>query len=343
MAFFHQLEGLLRYGPGISSLATSDSVPPDEGSHVFYSWIGTVARPPSGGRTGGLVTSRKVSPGYFRVLDIPIIQGEGFRQAELNSSDRFIVLSHLLAARLFPGQNAVGKRVQFDDFDNKGKPNPSWRTVVGVAADVKNGGLAGEEEPEYYTLRQNRAKDWQNNWGKTQIFILRTSLPPELMSRWVRSIVAKLDPIVLVNIETLSERVSKLEDRPRFETALLGFFSATGLLLAVIGLYGVIAFLVVQRTQEIGVRMALGASQFSILRLILWQGARLIALGGMVGLVAALALSRLLKSMLFSVGPHDPVTFLGVALLLALMGLLATLVPARAAMNVNPMVALRHE
>jgi ABC-type antimicrobial peptide transport system permease subunit len=137
--------------------------------------------------------------------------------------------------------------------------------------------------------------------------------------------------------------VSTLADRPRFATALLGFFAFTGLLMAVIGLYGVIAFIATQRTQEIGVRMALGAGRFDILRLITWEGVRLIALGGIVGLGTALGMSRLLKSLLFSIGPHDPISFIGVALLLTLVALAATLIPARAAMKVEPVVALRYE
>jgi ABC-type antimicrobial peptide transport system permease subunit len=172
---------------------------------------------------------------------------------------------------------------------------------------------------------------------------VRTNLPPEVMSSWIRAQVAKLDPVVLVNLETLNRRVSTMAARPRFETALLGFFAATGLLIAVLGLYGIVSFIAIQRTQEIGVRMALGASRFNILRLILWQGGRLIAIGGLVGLGTALALARVLKGMLFSIGPYDPLSFMSVALLLAVVALAATLILARSAMNVDPMVALRHE
>jgi putative ABC transport system permease protein len=137
--------------------------------------------------------------------------------------------------------------------------------------------------------------------------------------------------------------VSKLADRPRFETALLGFFAFCGLLMAVIGLYGVIAFVVAQRTQEIGVRMALGATRMNILRLIAGQGVRLIALGGAVGLVAAVLTAQLLKSLLFHVAPRDPVTYAAVAVLLGIVALVATLLPARAAMKVEPVVALRYD
>jgi ABC-type antimicrobial peptide transport system permease subunit len=141
----------------------------------------------------------------------------------------------------------------------------------------------------------------------------------------------------------LNDQVSKLADRPRFETALLGFFAFCGLLMAVIGLYGVIAFMAAQRTQEIGVRMALGATRLDILRLIAGEGIRLIVLGGVLGLGAALAAAQLLKSLLYNVGTHDPATYAAVALLLAVVALAATLIPARAAMRVEPVEALRCE
>ena len=164
-----------------------------------------------------------------------------------------------------------------------------------------------------------------------------------MTSSGVRSQIAHLDPTVPVTTETLNDQVSKLADRPRFETALLGFFALCGLLMAVIGLYGVIAFVATQRTQEIGVRMALGATRSDILRLITSEGVRLIVLGGVVGLGAALGTAELLKSLLFNVGPRDPLPYAAVALLLAIVALVATLIPARRAASVDPMQALRTE
>jgi ABC-type lipoprotein release transport system permease subunit len=221
--------------------------------------------------------------------------------------------------------------------------NAPWFTVIGVAANVKNGGLTGEQEPEYYMLRRNRAEDWEGRgvWGKTSVIVIRTSMPPEAMSRWIRSQVATLDPTLPVDIATLRQRVSKLADQPRFETALVGFFAATGLGLAIVGLYGVISFLVAQRTQEIGVRIALGASRGNVLRLVMGKSLRLIFWGTLIGLLSALAVSRVLSSLLFSIGPHDPVTFAFVTVLLVLVALAATLIPARSATRVDPIVALR--
>jgi len=243
-----------------------------------------------------------------------------------------MVLSQLLAARLFAGENPTGQRVQPG-------PDEPWYTVVGVAANVKNAELSGAGEPELYELRRNSGEDWNSH----TVIILKTSLSLPATLQWVRSQIATIDPTVPVDLETMNESVSRLADQPRFEAALLGFFALAGLLMAAIGLYGVTAFMVTQRTQEIGVRMALGATRTDILRLVGCDGARLLVLGGALGLAAALAVSRILKSLLFSVGPHDPVSFAVVAVILALVGLVAALVPARAAARVDPTVALRCE
>jgi ABC-type antimicrobial peptide transport system permease subunit len=173
--------------------------------------------------------------------------------------------------------------------------------------------------------------------------VVSSVLPQSTVAPWVRTQLAQIDPTVPMEIETLSETVSRLADRPRFETALLGFFAFCGLLMAVIGLYGVVAFAVAQRTQEIGVRMALGATRINVLKLIAIEGIWLIVLGAVVGLAAALGSARLLKSLLFGVAPHDPVTYAAVTALLALVALVATLIPARAAMRVEPVEALRYE
>jgi predicted lysophospholipase L1 biosynthesis ABC-type transport system permease subunit len=266
------------------------------------------------------------------------MRGKGFSEEELTSSGHVIVLSQLLASLLFPGEDAVGQRIRFGSH-----ADDIWYTVVGVAANVKNGGLTGEEKPEYYGLRRNRAEDWDRGgtWARTSVVLVRSALPPQEMSPWVRSQVAALDPTLPVDIATLRQRVAKLADQPRFQTTLVSFFAATGLVLAMIGLYGVIAYLVAQRTQEIGVRMALGADKGDILRLVMGRSLRLIVSGIAVGLVAALAASRVLSSLLYSIGPHDPVTFGLVTLLLVLVAIVAALIPARSATSVNPIVALR--
>jgi putative ABC transport system permease protein len=340
--FFQQLTTRLRFAPGITLVSVSDSLPPAAGHfRGRLDEIVVAGSPPSTAGITGVVASRLVSPEYFRALDIPMVQGEGFREEDMTASQHPIVLSNRLAALVFPNENPIGQRIRF----NKAANSEVWSTVVGVAADVKNSGLTKEEVPEFYRLRRNLPGDWDGGgtWGRTSVIVVRSSLPPDQTSRWIRSQVATLDPTLPLDIATLQQRVSKLADQPRFQTLLVSFFATTGLVLAVIGLYGVISFLVTQRTQEIGVRMALGASRGSILRLVMGKSLRLIVWGTVLGLLAALAASRLLSGLLFSIGPHDPVTFVIVTLLLILVALVATLLPARSASKVNPILALRCE
>jgi len=333
MAFFLQLESRLRKLPGVNALAFSDSLPPGGRRHDhIYAGIRVEGKPLPAEGTGGLVVWRWVTPDYFRALGIPITQGRAFREEDRASSDHFIIVSQSLAQRMFPGEDPVGRHLQ------PGLEGP-WYTIVGVAAEVKNGGLTGENEPEYYRLRRNRAEDW-NHYS---IITMQTAIAAQAMELWIRGEVAAMDPRIPVVTETMSQRVSKLADRPRFEAALLGLFAAIGVLLAAIGIYSVIAFLVAQRTQEIGVRMALGATPRDILRLIGVQGLRMIALGGVLGLLIAMAGSRVLSTLLFGVRPTDPPSFMAVGLLLVGVAGLAVWIPACRATKVEPMQALRYE
>jgi putative ABC transport system permease protein len=343
MAFFQELERRLRFGPGVAEVAVSDSLPPGDGhtNQQRFESIVVEGQPYSGGASGALVTYRWVSPEYFSALNIPILRGKEFSEEQRHSKEHVLVLDQSLAQKLFPGRDPIGGRMQL----SYGDTTAPWYTVVGVAADVKNGGLTGEQLPEYYRLRRDLAEDWEccGVWGQTAVVIVRSSLPAATLSPWIRAQAAAIDPAVPVDIATMRQRVSKLADGPRFQTILVGFFAATGLVLAVIGLYGVISFLVAQRTQEIGVRMALGSTRRGILWLVCGRSLRLILWGTCVGLAAALVVSRVLASLLYGVGTRDPLSFAAVTLLLIAVALLATLIPARSAARVDPMVALRCE
>jgi predicted permease len=337
MAFYRELERRMRYEPGIMAVAISDTLPPGGFHHdQIYASIAIDhgERPASG--TGGRVTWRWVTPEYFRALNIPIIAGEGFTSSESESQQGFVVLSRRLAQRMFPKESAVGHTLRLAGWGTENNPR---YTVVGVVEDVKNAGLRGGDEPEYYRLLGSHAEDW----SRGSAVILTTTLPPDAVKRWLEEQVAALDPTVPVKVQTMQERVNRMADRPRFESLLVGFFAAIGLLLAVIGLYGVIAFLVAQRTQEIGVRMALGAARGDILRLVMGRSLRLIVAGVIAGLLAALAVSKILTSMLFGVGARDPMTYSLATLSLVVVALAATLVPARSASRVDPAEALRNE
>jgi putative ABC transport system permease protein len=344
MDFYLQAEAALQRLPGIRALGFSDSVPPG-GWHDDrrFSDLAVQGRPQAAQGTGGSVISRGVTPGYFKALNIPIVRGRNFTEEDRSSSAHPVVLSRLLASRLFPDEDPIGRRIK-TGFDMP------WDSVVGVAENVRNGGLTGQDEPEIYHLRHNVAQDWggrapvgEEMSGAAPLMVIDTVLPPKAEASSVRSQIARLDLTVPVEIETLNEQVGKLANQPRFETALLSFFAFCGLLMAAIGLYGTISFVATQRTQEIGVRLALGATRSNILRLIVWEGARLIVLGGTLGLAATMSVAQLLRSLLFHVGPRDPASLIVVTLLLAFVALAATLIPARAAMKTDPMTVLRWE
>jgi ABC-type antimicrobial peptide transport system permease subunit len=194
-----------------------------------------------------------------------------------------------------------------------------------------------------YYLRRDLPDDWDGHgrWDKASVVVVRSAMPPDQTSRWIRSQVASLDATLPIDLATLRERVSKLAAPARFQTVLVTFFAATGLALALIGLYGVSAFLVAQRTQEIGVRMALGANKADILRLVMASSLKLILTGTLLGTASALAATRLLAGMLYGIGPYDPVTFCLVTVMLIAVAVAATLGPARTAAGVDPIVALR--
>ena len=201
----------------------------------------------------------------------------------------------------------------------------------------KNNVLAKHQRPEFYRLRRDLTgdRDGGGAWDRTSVVVIRSSLSVEQTSRWVRSQIAALNPTLPIDIATLHERVSKLADQPRFQTLLVGFFAATGLILALTGLYGLIAFFVTQQTQEIGIRLALGASRSAILLLIMGRSLKLIGAGCLLGVVVALAATRLLSNQLFGISAHDPATFVGGVFLLILEAVVASCAPARSASRVN--------
>ena len=342
MDFYLRAENAFQALPGINTVGMTNSLPPDGDSWhegMRYSDIVVAAKPHTPPGTGGTVVYRAVTPGYFHVLQIPILEGLGFTEEDRQSTGHLVILSQLLASRLFPEGNAIGQHMQRAIFNPYLTLDGPVYTIVGIAGNVKNAGLAGQDDPEFYILKTNHPEGWDGH----HFFLLDTAFPASVIAPWIRTQIAHLEPNAPVEIETLSRDVDKLADRPRFETALLGFFAACGLLMAIIGLYGVISYVATQRTQEIGVRMAVGATRADILRLIAMEGVRLIVIGGVFGLGAALAAAQLFKSLTFHVGPRDPATYIAVVSLLGLVALAATLIPARAAMQTEPGEALRHE
>lgn len=336
LAFFQEVEERLSRIPGIGLIALSDTLPPSGRLQAtFFASIEVPGRPRPAQGTGGMVGWRMVTPSYFAALGIPIVRGRGFTESDRAPTEQPVILSQKLAARLFPGEEALGKGMRFSAFDRKGP----WRTVVGIAGDVKNNGLASSSDPEFYVPWKN---DPEGYVGRGFV-ILRSSLNAASVTPWVRSDIAGIDATVPVAFATMKARVGRLASRPRFDAMLLSFFAAMGVLLAALGIYGVVSFFVSQRTQEIGVRMALGATPGGISRMVLLSVAKWTVGGTAVGIVGAWFSARLLQSLLFEVHEHDPGVLLVAVVTLVLVATAAAWIPARRAAKVDPMVALRYE
>jgi putative ABC transport system permease protein len=330
-AFFDELEERLRRIPGGGPFALTDSIPPRGSLGRPYSNIGIAGHAPVA-PNGGMVAFRWVSPGYFRAMGIPILSGRAFLESERSSGDSPVILSATLARRLFGDQSPLGQRLV---LDGDGHAFP----IVGVAADAKNGGVAEPPGPEYYRLRMARS----DRLGRGGVAVFRTSLDPATLSRWVRREFAALDPTLPVEMQTMEERVDRYRQRPRFIAALVAGFASLGLLLAAVGLYGLLAFLVAQRTREIGVRMALGARPRDVALRVQWQAGAWISVGMAAGVAGSLALSGAIRGLLFEVSPADPISLAVPAVTLCAVGALAAWLPSRRAAQVDPVVALRCE
>jgi predicted permease len=271
------------------------------------------------------------SPDYFAAMRIPLLHGRIYTRAEMLTAggeiqkDSVLVIDEALAQRFWPGQDAVGKQIGWTN----GGP---WGTIVGVVGTVRSHTLTSESKGTiYFPL-----------YGKT--LVVRTASDPTALVDALRAQVEAVDPNQAVyDVKTMRELVAESVEQQRFAAALLAVFAVLALVLAAGGLYGVMAYFATQRTHEIGIRMALGAQHQDVLRLVVGQGIRLVLLGIAVGVAAGFGFTRLLSSFLFSVKVNDPTTFTGVAILLTLVSLAACYIPARRAMRVDPMIALRYE
>jgi putative ABC transport system permease protein len=333
LQFFQSLQSRLERLPGISALALSDTLPPSGGSQAtFLSAIEIQGLPTFSGGTGGMVGYRFVTPGYFAALGIRVEKGRAFDAADVSGTDNSVILSAALARRLLGDTDPLGKSFLFSQQHD-------WRTIVGVVGDVKNDGLISAGGPEFYL-------PWKENsegYFRSAHVILRTSLSDATIGKWVRAETASVDPTVPVTVEPMTLRVEKLSQRPRFNAIVLTLFAAMGVLLAGIGIYGVVGFLVAQQTREIGVRVALGASAGTILGMVLWNVGRWTIIGSAVGVLGAWFCARLMSSLLFEVTAHDPLPLAGATLLLFAVAFLAAYLPARRATQIDPLIALRYE
>jgi predicted permease len=281
---------------------------------------------------------RTATNGYFQAMEIPLVRGRLFTDADNAEAPLVALVDPDFARRFWPGQDPIGKRISIDAVPNSKPPAPRFRTVVGVVGHVKHYALDTQGREQAYFPHA------QIDYARDMYLAVRTPLDPTSVTNSIREQVSAMDKdMPIFNISTMDARLSQSVTQPRLNLTLLVVFALVALLLAAVGVYGVMAFAVTQRTREIGIRMALGAQQGRILRQLLLDGGRLVVFGLCLGLVASLALARLMASLLFGVKPADPFTFAVVAAVLAAVALLACYIPARRAMRVDPMVALRYE
>jgi predicted permease len=272
---------------------------------------------------------------YFRTMGIPLIRGRIFGEQDGWNSPHVAVISESLARQRWPHQDPIGQVIDFGNMDGNLKP----LTIVGIAGDVRARGLNLPPSPIIYVDYRQRGM----NANSSPTILIRTTAPTAEIVPAARRIFHDLAPDVPVKFSTFADEMGGWLASRRFLLLLVGLFAAAALVLAAVGIYGVVAFSVTRRTQEIGIRMALGAQRSDVLHLIVGEGARLAVLGVAVGIVASLAITRLLSTLLFGVSATDPITFAGVAVLLSVAALLASYLPARRAMRLDPNTALRYE
>jgi predicted permease len=266
------------------------------------------------------------TPNYFSAMRIPLIAGRLFTADEKPESHT-IIINQAFAQKYFANRNPVGGRVSRQDDHTR------WGTVVGVIGDVRHTSLEEPAEPQIYN------SDMEFGGGYIAV---RSTLPAKPLAATIRTILHSLDPnLAAGNIQTMGDLESEASAQRRFQTSLLTVFAAIALLLALVGLYGLMAYSVSRRTREVGIRMALGAQRRDVMLLVLKKAALLLALGLVSGLVASWFATRTIQAFLFGVGRHDPITILSVCALLAVSGLIATIIPARRAASIDPMQALR--
>jgi putative ABC transport system permease protein len=332
MAFYERLLERVRQLPGVEAAAVADSLPPDqEGNADTYVIAG---RPLAPGELNPITSAPTVSADYFRTLGIPLLAGRFFDQRDRLGSPPVAILSAGMARRDFAGQNPIGQRIKASGPDLHDSP---YMEIVGVVGNTRYLGLSNAFDAAYY-------QPVAQSGSQKQFLVVRSAVAAASLAPLLRREVQSIDHDVVVSaVATLEQALSDSVAQPRFRTLLLAAFAAVAVLLAAIGIYGVIAYSVAQRTHEIGLRMALGAGRADVLRLVVGQGANLALAGIGFGMAGALALTRLLAKLLFGISATDPLTFVLVPVLLAAVALAASFIPARRAAFIDPHLALKYE
>lgn len=317
--------------PGVTAVGATSELPFGMGS-VFHNFV-IDGRPPLDPGSEPEIYSRSVSPSYLRTLGLPVLRGRALSEDDRAESPRVAVINEAAARRHFAGEDPIGRRIAWARA-----PERLWITVVGLVGDVRAQELAEDEVPALYTPMAQELREWKT-WMNVAV---RTAEAPESLAAAVRREVAGVDAdIPVTRVRAMDDLITASVAPRRFNLLLLGGLAALALVLAAVGLHGVISYTVAQRTQEMGVRVALGAAPRDVVRLVLGQGLALTLGGVAMGAAAALGLTRFVSNMLFGVRATDPATFMGVALLLVAVAALACYRPARQAARVDPLVALR--
>ncbi len=334
VSFYDRLLERVQNLPGVASAGITMSLPPDLLNMRNPFWV--PSEPVVPGKSLPMAVEMTISPSYFEALGVPLLRGRLFEDSDRNLNTPILIVNDVMAQRYFPGKDPVGQRIKTGD------PNPQspWETIVGVVADVKYSGLDSAPEP---TLYVPYFQAYWPGFSREMFLVVRAAGDPKAVGPSLRTAVQGLDRDMPVDVRAMNGLLADSVAQPRFRTLLLGIFAGLALILAAVGIFGVVGYLVSRRTQEIGVRMALGASRSAVLRMVLGEGVRVVVTGLGIGLVEAFALSRLMRSLLFDVQPFDPTTFVSVSALVILVALLACYIPARRATKIDPMVALRYE
>jgi putative ABC transport system permease protein len=331
-AFYKQIAERARTLPGVDAVGVINTLPLSKGPTTAFRVEG---RPPLAIDKWPGVNYRSVSPDYFRAVGVPVLKGRAFDAHDDDSATRVVIVNQSLARRDFPDEEPVGKRINTGATAPDGQP--AWLEIVGVVGDVRSLELSSEPTPEIYT-------SYLQDPFAGMSFVVRTAVEPEGLIPSVREAVRQVDRAQPVTeFREMEKLVGDAAAQPRFNSLLLAVFAGLSLLLAAAGIYGVMSYGVTQRTREIGLRMALGAQPGDVLKLVVGRGMWLTFVGVGIGLAASFGLTRVMRSLLFGVSDTDPLTFIGVALLLTFVAFIACYVPARRATKVDPTVALRYE
>jgi putative ABC transport system permease protein len=328
--FFQELIERIEALPGVQEAGATSHLPL-RGARWLNLWVEGI--PVLSAGQAPTINLNVITPSYFKAMGIPILTGRDFTDADTRDGLKVTIIDERLAREYWPNQSPLGKRIRLSPPEN----NEPWSTIVGVVGNVKNESLSLTQNKSVYLPHA------QISLGGMGLAV-RAAASPESVVVAIREQVKGMDPnLPVTQVLTMTEVVSRSIYRPRLFAILFGVFAGMALLLASVGIYGVMSYSVAQRTHEIGIRLALGARRGDVLRLIVVQGMKLTAVGTVIGLAGALALTRLIRSLLFEASTTDPLTFGLVAALLGIVALLACYIPAWRATKVDPLVALRHE